>query len=57
MLRAVKFVLDTRSKALRFKAKFNQKKDKVWNIYGNCNSDFTGGKESRISFSGFCVFK
>ena len=34
MLRAVKFVLDTRKKALKFKPKCNKKNDKIWDIHG-----------------------
>ena len=56
MLRVVNFVLDTCSKALRFKPKFDQKNDKVWDIYGYCNSDFAGDKDIRLSVSGFCFF-
>ena len=56
MMRAVKFVLDKLSKALRFKPKFDQKNNKVWDIYGYCNSDYVGDKEARLSVSGFCVF-
>ena len=56
MLRAVKFSLDTRLKALRFKLKPDKKNDEVWDVCGYCDSDYAGDKETRLSVSGFCVF-
>ena len=56
MLRAVRFVLDTRKKVLRFKPKINKQNDEIWDVYGYCDSDFAGDKDSRLSVSGFCVF-
>ena len=56
MLRAVKFVLDTRSKAIKFKPKREEKNNKIWDVYDYCNSDFAGDKDTRLSVSGFCVF-
>ena len=56
MLRAVKFVLNTRSIVLKFKPKYDQKKNKVWNLCGYCNRDFAGNKDTRLSISGFCIF-
>ena len=56
MLRAVRFVLDTRKKVLRFKPKINKQNDEIWDVYGYCDSDFARDKDSRLSVSGFCVF-
>ena len=56
MLRAVKFVLDTCSKALKFKPKCDQNNDKVWDICSYFNSDFAGYKDTILSVSVSCVF-
>ena len=52
MLRIVKFVLDTHKKTLRFKLTEKEKDDKLWDIYGYCDSDCASDKETRISVSG-----
>ena len=56
MLRAVKFLLDTRLKSLRFKLKHGKKDNEVWDVCSYCDSDYAGDKETRLSVSGFCVF-
>ena len=56
MLRTVKFVLDTRTKTLRFKLTENEKDDELWEVYSYCSSDYASDKETRVSVSGFCIF-
>ena len=56
MLCTVKFVLDTHQKTLRFKPTENKKDNKLWDVYGYSDSDYAGGKETRVIVSGFCVF-
>ena len=54
MLRAVKFSLDTRLKALRFKLKPDKKNDKVWDVCGYCDSYYAGDKETSASVDSVC---
>ena len=56
MMRAVKFALDTRLKALKFKLKHGKKNNEVWDVCGYFDSDYAGDKETRLSVSGLCVF-
>ena len=56
ILKAVKFMLDTCSKVLRFKPKFDEKNYKAWDVYGYCYSDYVRDKETRLSVSCFCIF-
>ena len=56
MLRTVKFVLDTRTKTLRFKLTENEKDDELRAVNSYCDSDYASDKKTRVSISGFCVF-
>ena len=52
--RALKFVVDTKNLALRFKPKLED--DKKWRIIAYSDSDWANDKETRISVTGFILY-
>jgi hypothetical protein len=52
MLRAVKFVIDTKNFCLQIKPEF---KGKNWSLHVFCDSDWAGDSETRISVTGFIL--
>ena len=56
MLRAVKIVLDTRRKILRFKPAENEKDNVLWDVYSYSDSNYANNKDTRVNVSWFCVF-
>ena len=53
MLRAIKYVIDTRNTVLKLKP---EKKDLMWNFKCLCDSDYAGDKDTRLSLTGYCVY-
>ena len=51
MLRAIKYVMDTRNLGLKFKPE-----DGDWNMVSFSDSDFEGDRVTRNSVSGFLIF-
>ena len=54
LLRTIKYVLDTREKALKYETNMNFKT--TWKLKAYCDSDFAGDKETRRSVSGYCIY-
>ena len=54
LLRTVKYVIDTRNKALKYEN--THVLNTVWKLKAYCDSDFAGDQESRRSVSGYCVY-
>ena len=54
LLRTVKYVLDTKQKALMYRT--SDKLETVWKLKAFCDSDFAGDKETRRSVSGYCIY-
>ena len=52
LLRTIKYVLDTKNKALRYETGMNFQN--TWKLKAYCDSDFAGDKETRRSVSGYC---
>ena len=53
MLKAVKYVLHTRNRMLKF---IPEKNGEKWELQCMCDSDYAGDKDNRSSFMGYCVF-
>ena len=51
MLRVIKYVVNTCNYGLKFTPL-----DKKWKMIGYSDSDFSGGKSSRLSISGFMIY-
>ena len=54
LLRTIKYVLDTREKALRYETNANF--ETTWKLKAYCDSDFAGDKDTRRSVSGYCIY-
>ena len=54
LLRTIKYVLDTKQKALMYDT--GNKIKTVWKLKAFCDSDFAGDKETRRSVSGYCIY-
>ena len=54
LLRTIKYVLDTKNKALRYETGMNFQN--TWKLKAYCDSDFAGDKETRRSVSGYCIY-
>ena len=54
LLRTIKYVLDTREKALKYETNMNFKT--TWKLKAYCDIDFAGDKETRRSVSGYCIY-
>ena len=53
MLRAVKYVLHTRNRMLKFIPK---KSGEKWELKCMCDSDYAGNKDNRLSVTGYCGY-
>ena len=56
MLRMIKFVLETRNKAVKLKPVFEEVVEIVWNVLAYSDSDWAGDCETRASVAGFILY-
>ena len=56
LLRTVRYVLDSRDKALKYELKTSEAEKEDWELKGFCDSDFSGDKDTRKSVTGFALF-
>ena len=52
MLRIIKFVLETKNKAIRLAPVFEDLDEIIWNVLAFSDSDYAGDRETRISVAG-----
>ena len=55
MLRTIKFVLDTKTLALKI-APTLEEGELIWNMIAYSDSDYAGDKETRVSVTGFVIY-
>ena len=56
LLKTIKYVVDTKERALKYQGhEYDEKKD-MWNLKTYCDSDFAGDSDGRVSVTGFCVY-
>ena len=56
LIRNLKFVVDTRMKALTYECDVKDKKEEILILKAYCDSDYAGDKETRASVTGYCIY-
>ena len=55
MLRMIKFVLETKNKAIKLEPVFEQTEEIIWNVLAFSDSYHAGDRETRLSVAGFVL--
>ena len=56
LLRVIKYVIDSKQRALHYKMTETDKNQEKWEIKAYGDSDFAGDKDKRLSVTGFCIY-
>ena len=56
LLRTIKYVIESKQRALHYKISDMDKEEEMWKIKAFGDSDFAGDKGKRLSVTGFCIY-